>query len=328
MDDKLIIQILENIGRGKAESLSSYLKTVESDVSLQETRTKFYAHTISLNANEQVRLDDFIEFIAHHIIAYVIPRSRIEEAEQKDKEEGLHTHIMRLSSDARKLFTPLKKTGEGGEMLLFVLGEVLLGLPQLFCKMSVKTSGGVHYHGADGIHVGFGDDKNLELYWGESKFHKTFDSALKDCLSSISPILNRENDADHEDLLLLQTHLDLKNPDHTKAIKFILDKNNAEFNKVKYCGICLIGFNETVYTKGITEEQIKTLCSSWKGEISKAIKGKKLDEFDIHFFCLPVVCVDEFRKKFLEKMGISSNAPSEQKKSKVKKAPKKEGASK
>ena len=328
MDDKLVIQILDNIGRGKSDSLSSYLKTVECAILLEETRTKFYVHTIALNANGQIRLDDFIEFISHHVIAYVIPRSRIEEAKKKDEEESLHTHIMRLGSDAKKLFTPLKKTGEGGEMLLFVLGEILLRLPQLFCKMSVKTSGGVHYHGADGIHVGFSDDKNLELYWGESKFHKTFDSALKDCLNSISPILNRENDADHEDLLLLQTHLDLNNPDHTKAIKLILDKNNADFNKVKYCGICLIGFNEAVYTKGITEEQIKNLCSSWKEKISKAIKGKILDKFDIHFFCLPVVCVDDFRKKFLEKMGVGGNTKKGQKKLKKKAAPKKTGVSK
>lgn len=308
MEEGLLEKIVEDIRRGDAETLDAYLTSVEHATEIEDTKTKFYSHTIALNQNGGVRIDDFIEFIIRHVVAYVIPRSRIEAAREKDRKQGLDTNITRLYREAEKLFTPLKKTGEGGEMLLFILGEVLLGLPQLFCKMSVKTASGVHYHGADGIHVGIGPNQELELYWGESKLHKTFNSALTDCLKSISPFLKRENDADYEDLLLLQTHLDLSNAQYTEAMKFILDKDNKEFNSVSYCGLCLIGFNEDVYSQETTDEIIKENCDKWRKSIASKIKDKDLSEFHIHFFCLPVQCVDDFRKRFLNRLGI--DAPS------------------
>lgn len=305
MNDELIAEIIENIRRGKSESIGTYLNTIATDCKLDGTRTTFYAHTIALNGNGDIRLDDFISFIIQHIIAYVIPRSRFEKAKKKDDDEGLGRHHARLYEEARKLFTPLKTTGEGGEILLFILGEVLLGLPQLFCKMSVKTSGEMHFHGADGIHVGLGNDGKLELYWGESKMHKDFNSAASECVESISPFLKRDGDTDHEDLLLLQTHLDLCQPEYTTAVKTILDKDNPEFNNVSYCGICFIGFDENLYSSEVTEEKISTSSDKWKQVIAKKLQDKKLSEFHIHFFCLPFTSVAEFRKRFLEKLGLN-----------------------
>lgn len=306
MDNSLLTTVIENIRRGKPESLDAYLNTIVTEYTLEQTQTKFYAHMIALDGNGNIRLDDFISFIVHHIIAYVIPRSRFEEAKKKDDDEGLGRHQARLYEEAKKLFTPLKNTGEGGEMLLFILGEVLLGLPQLFCKMSVKTSGQVHYHGADGIHAGIDNDGKLELYWGESKFHKDFSSGLNKCIESISPFLNRCANTTHEDLLLLQTHLDLCKPEYTEAIKRFLDKDNQEFNHVKYCGLCFIGFDKDLYSSAITKEMIDEFCDEWKESIGKKLIEKKLSQFKIHFFCLPVISVEDFRNKFLSKLGINS----------------------
>ncbi|MCH7500350.1 MAG: DUF1837 domain-containing protein [Nitrospinae bacterium] len=304
MEVSHLTDIIDDIGRGKASSIDAYLRTIEYAVELKETKANFYSHMITLNGNGDIRLDDFIDFIIRHIVEYVIPRSKILEAKEKDTESGLSTHIARLMIEAKKLFTPLKKTGEGGEMLLFILGEVLLNLPQLFCKMSVKTAGGVHFHGADGIHAGVDDEGKIELYWGESKFHSTFDSAISDCLDSIRPILKREDDADYEDLLLLQKYSDLGNEENTIIIKHILDKDNPEFNEVRYCGLCLIGFNENLYTPEHTDEIIKKNFEGWKKSISKRLKYRNLEEFKIHLFCLPVVSVKEFRERFLQRLGI------------------------
>lgn len=304
----VIKEIIDNIRRGEASSLDSYLRTVEHATELVETQTKFYAHMIELDGNGGVRLQDFIEFIARHIIEYVIPRNRILEAAEKDKKTRMSTHLMRLQLDAVKLFTPLKKTGEGGEMLLFILGEVLLGLPQLFCKMSVKTSGGVHYHGADGVHAGINQEGKLELYWGESKLHKTYSSALDDCIKSISPILKRENNSDHEDLLLLATHLNLANSTYTEVVKNILNKDNPEFKGVVYCGLCLIGFDKDLYAKNTSKKAIDDNCKKWKEDIVTKLNNKGLSEFKIHFFCLPFVSVEEFRKQFLKIMGLSDDS--------------------
>ncbi len=305
MDNGLLSDIIDAIGRGDANSIDAYLTTIEYATEIDETETKFYSHSIALNGNGDIRLDDFIEFIIRHIIQYVIPRSKILEARQKDQESGLDTHMVSLYREAEKLFTPLQKTGEGGEMLLFILGEVLLGLPQLLCKMSVKTAGGVHFHGADGVHVGVSDD-NLELYWGESKFYNTFDGGIAACLNSISPILKREEGADLEDLLLLQNYLDLGNAEYTGAIKHILNKDNSGFNAVKYCGLCLIGFDDDIYSATTTKEAIATSVITWKTSISTRLKNKNLEDFKIHLFCLPVVSVEDFRKIFLQKMGLGN----------------------
>ncbi len=309
--ENMIAEIINSIRRGEANSLDAYLRTVEHAIELVETQTKFYAHMIQLDGNGGVRLKDFIEFIARHIIEYVIPRNKILEADEKDKKSKMHTHLMRLQSDAAKLFTPLKKTGEGGEMLLFILGEVLLGLPQLFCKMSVKTSGGVHYHGADGVHAGVSQDGKLELYWGESKLHKNYSGALDDCVASISPILKRENNANHEDLLLLANHLNLAEQTYTEAIKNILNKDNSEFNSVTYCGLCLIGFDKDLYAKETSSEAIDEQCKKWKEDIAAKLKDKGLSEFKIHFFCLPFVSVQAFRDEFLRVMGLSDEQVAE-----------------
>ncbi len=306
MATNLVAKIIEDIRRGESNSIDAYLKTIVHAFELNGTHTKFYTHMIAHDGNGGVKLAGCIEFIIRHIIEYVIPRSKIQEAKEKDRKSGLNTHLVRLTIEAMKLFTPLQKTGEGGEMLLFVLGEVLLGLPQLFCKMSLKTARGVHYHGADGIHVGVTADGKLELYWGESKLHKTFSTALSDCLDTLGPILRRENDADFEDLLLLQKHLDLNNPAYTEAVKYLLDKDNVESNSVVYCGLCLIGFDEDIYAKETTAEMIESKCAAWKTSISKKLANSKLEEINIHFFCLPVVCVENFRKTFLQMLGLES----------------------
>ena len=104
MTENLITKIIDDIRRGEASSLDAYLKTVEHAVDLEETQTKFYAHMIQLDGNGGVRSKDFIEFIARHIIQYVIPRSKILEADERDKKAKMSTHLMRLRSDAAKLF--------------------------------------------------------------------------------------------------------------------------------------------------------------------------------------------------------------------------------
>jgi hypothetical protein len=84
---------------------------------------------------------------------------------------------------------PSKPVTASGELLLFLLMERLLGLPQLLAKMSLKTSGNVHVHGSDGVHASLGDDGILDVYWGESKLYKSSSDAFSDCFESIAPLL-------------------------------------------------------------------------------------------------------------------------------------------
>lgn len=300
----LLSNVLHDICRGKSESLDVYLKTITEESIIEDTITTFYAHTLVSDGNGNIRLDDFIQFLVHHVVAYAIPRSRLIEAQQKDNQEGLGVHMNGLYTEAKKLFIPTKTTGEGGEMLLFIFGEILLRLPQLLCKMSMKTSGKMHYHGADGIHVGLSDTGTLELYWGESKMHSSFDESARECLKDLAPYLKRE--ADHEDLLLLKSHLDLYNPAYTQALKKILNKDNKEFNDVTYCGLCFIGFDQDLYSKSTTEEAINLSYMQWREALKTKLQNRELTEFKIHFFCLPFLSIQEFRNTFLKKLGLSN----------------------
>src|SRR4051812_3915153 len=85
--------------------------------------------------------------------------------------------------------TDLAKTGEGGEMLLFLLAERFLGLPHVLCKMDLKTDSRVHYHGADGVYADVADDGHIKLYWGESKMYADAKTAIKACLKSLAPFI-------------------------------------------------------------------------------------------------------------------------------------------
>ena len=58
-------------------------------------------------------------------------------------------------------------------MLLFMLAERFLKLPQILCKMALKTDSRLHYHGADGVYAGVTQEGVLKLYWGSRRFTRT-----------------------------------------------------------------------------------------------------------------------------------------------------------
>ena len=84
---------------------------------------------------------------------------------------------------ALSLFPDIESSGEGGELLLFVLAETLLRLPQILCKMSLKTNLRMHVHGADGVHAGVDPGMGrVALWWGESKIYDAA-SAIRECVA-------------------------------------------------------------------------------------------------------------------------------------------------
>ena len=70
-------------------------------------------------------------------------------------------------------------------LVLFHILELVEHAVQITNKMSLKTSGKVHFHGADGVH--FGIKENLKiLYFGESKTGMKFSSVLYDAMESVN----------------------------------------------------------------------------------------------------------------------------------------------
>lgn len=245
---------------------------------------------------------------------YAIPRSKLAAAKERDKKFNSTEAVTALVEQAKRSFTDLAKTGEGGEMLLFLLAERFLKLPQILCKMDLKTDTRMHYHGADGVYAGVTPDGTLKLYWGESKIYKDASTAIRDCLTSLAPFLiePEHEEAERErDLMLLSDKADLSDPILTDALKKYFDKSSVKSKRVQYCGVALVGFDAPFYpkdeAKAVADEIVgasRAQLSGWSNRIGDRLKVEKLDQMEIELFCIPLPSADGFRAAFLKAMGI------------------------
>lgn len=256
------------------------------------------------------------EFMRNAVADYAIPRSKLAEAKARDLKYNSTEAVTALVEQARRSFTDLAKTGEGGEMLLFLLAERFLKLPQILCKMDLKTDTRMHYHGADGVYAGVTEQGMLKLYWGESKIYSDAAAAIRDCLASLAPFLvePEHEDAERErDLILLSDKADLSDPILTEALKRYFDRTSVLSKRVQYCGVALVGFDAKFYpgddVKAIAAEiaaAARTELEAWRARIGERLKLEKLDLFEIELFCLPLPSAEGFRAAFLKAMGLTA----------------------
>lgn len=247
------------------------------------------------------------------IVDYAIPKSRLDAARQRDVKYKSGSAVAALHREAIGTFTDLQNTGEGGEMLLYLLAERFLKIPLVLCKMDLKTDSHMHYHGADGVYASVNENGLLKLFWGESKVYADPTAAIRDCLASLAPFLV---EADHEgagrerDLVLLSDKADLNDQGLTAAFKKYFDRTSPLSNRVEYCGIALIAFDAEVYpkdSKAVAEEILsatKEEMKKWVANVKNRIGVEKLEGFDIQFFCVPLPSADGFRQSFLKALGI------------------------
>jgi hypothetical protein len=305
---------LHSIASGDPEELEVHLQLIERDVALGECAARLHRHCLTVDGNGRVKPERLAEFMRNAIVDYAIPKSRLEEARARDAKYKSASAVTALHHEAVGTFTDLSNTGEGGEMLLYLLAERFLKVPQVLCKMGLKTDSRVHYHGADGVYASVNDDGLLKLFWGESKVYADPTDAIRDCLKSLAPFLV---EADHEgagrerDLILLSDKADLSDPRLTAAFKKYFDRTSPLSNRVEYCGIALIAFDADFYPKGDAKAVADEVLAAAKGEMNNWIKNiknrmgiEKLDSFDIQFFCVPLPSADGFRASFLKAIGI------------------------
>ncbi len=316
-DYTLTISEFEALLRKSSEELSAYLEEVEVAFAIDGTKALTNCHFIKLNANGQVRFKDFATFLATKVIDFSIPRSEIVDAEAHYQATGSTSKFVALQRKAVTLFSKLKKSGEGGEVLLYILIEELLKVPQILCKMNLKTSGQMHVHGCDGIHAKYDESSGLlSLYWGESKLYQSLDSGLTECLDSLKDFLlhtDGNTNAQDRDIQLVRSYIDLNDNNLEEAIVSYLDKDSDKYNKVLYKGACLIGFDYAQYpstpnsdtSTDSIKEFIKKEIQSWKDKIKTKIGGfTNLGSFELHVFLIPFPSVQDFRDAFLKELGI------------------------
>ena len=266
------------------------------------------------DANGRVRLARLAEFMRSVVADYAVPRSRLAAARERDHKHRSTSAVATVISEARNTFTDLEKTGEGGELLLYLLAERFLKFPQVLCKMDLKTDPRLHYHGADGVYADVREDGVLKLYWSESKIYGDAASAIREALASLAPFLiepDNEQAERERDLVLLSDKADLEDPILTGAFRQYFDKSSPKSNRVQYCGIALVGFDADCYpqsdVQAVTEDIASAAelgLSSWQRNISNRLIAEALEAFEIHVLCIPLPSAEKFRDEFLKSLGL------------------------
>lgn len=303
--------------KGEGE-IFSRIETIGVDLNIDGTKAKAYCYGLKLDAQGNPRVNDLIDFVTTKLIDYSIPKKLQDEAKEQLVKTGSSSKIIELGKKAKYLFTDLEKTGEFGEMLLYILVQEILELPQLISKMTLKTSGKLHYQGADGIHVKYDvNDDSLSLYWGESKMEQTINSGLKNCFESLKSFLLDSfghDSTQSRDLQLITSNIseNINNPALEDILVRYFDLDDDMSNKLKYKGVCFVGFDSANYPKSPLEKTTKDLIEGFQLELNKWLEssGKQikkhvnLEKFEIHLFLIPFPSVQEFRTHFLKTIAI------------------------
>jgi hypothetical protein len=266
----------------------------------------------------QPTFDDFIDTIADHIIPFCLPRHEIRRARDL-MVKGDHVKagrlMMQLSERARGLFIKAKKgshrSGEAGEVVLYILTEWLLKAPQIVSKMYLKTNNQMPVYGTDGIHARYDhNDKLLYLFWGESKAHATLTNALGSALDSIREFLEASHNK--REIEIVSTHSDFDGIDDEskEALLKYLDPYAEESNERIETHSCLLAFEFSLPDGTKPEdaeekfkEQTRSAVEAFIAGIKNTVVGKGLHLQRFEFFLLPVPSVQAFRDKFQEKIG-------------------------
>ena len=306
-----MITSVDGLARGDATTLESYLVSVGEERQLDGTKATCRCHFIKRDGHGHVRLEHFARKLAGQVTDYCIPRSRIAEAREHYKKTGSTEFFNDLQREAKSLFADVEGSGEAGELLAFFLLERLLKIPQLFCKMSLKTHSSVHFHGIDGVHVKALPDERLAVYWCESKVYTDFASAARDCLQSLAPfLLDNGLGAAERDVTLLRTRLDTGDPVLDELLVRYFVEDAIEVTKREFRGASLVGFALDEYPDpehdgAALPEELRSEIDDWFEAIGKRVVSEGIETIELEVFCLPMPSAEKFRKAFREQLGLA-----------------------
>ncbi len=311
---EIIIRGVESLVRGAHTALDAYLHTVHREVPMMGApKVGLHCHVLQVDGNGRPRMHDLVEVICRSTLEYAIPRSRIQEAEAYRASENSNTRLVKLYREADALFTELVQSGEGGELLLFCIAEHILRLPQVLCKMDLKTANQMHYHGADGVHCGVDlATGQLVVYWAESKIYKNSTRAITDCLQSLAKLLLDPGGGDAQrDFQLLQRYMDVGDPALKAALQRYLDKDDPAYLQLQFRGLCLVGFDCDAYGQpeqpcipDVMREAATALVPGWREHIATRVGAERLTDFGIELVCVPFPSARAFRRRFREALNM------------------------
>lgn len=308
VDEDPIVKQFRQLARGTSDSLLAFLPAFAEAVTVPGTSTLVRTHFLAHDANGVPAVESLAKAMADAALDFCIPRDKIRQAFADYEKTGSAAAVVSLYEQARDLFVKSESSGEGGELLLFLLLERVLQRPQLIAKMALKTNTQVHVHGSDGIHADLTGDGVLNLYWGESKLYKSSSDAFKDCFESIAPYLRSEGKSRRrQDLLLVRDHLNVA---HTELLSYLLDyfdETKPKNLNVRWNGCCLVGFDLDDYPNisalnDPQKEALSKVVGQWHKTVGNRVNEFKIVDVNIDLFCIPMPSVAELRAQVLDRM--------------------------
>lgn len=311
VDIDSLVDLFGSLSRGDEHAFAHLLTAFGSPVVLDESNTTVRTHFLAVDANGAPATNQLAQAMARFVLDFAIPRKRIVAAMNNYALTNSTEEISQLSSEARELFVRSEDSGEGGELLLFMLMEKTLGYPQLLSKFALKTNTNVHVHGSDGVHGRLNDDGDLDLFWGESKFYASSSAAIRDCFESVAPFLNPEDDSSRkQDLLLLREHLNIDDQEIAAHLIRYFDDTKPESIRVRWNAVCLVGFDLDAYPNAAAalDAELATIearVKRWHKSLLNRVTENSLISVNIDVFCIPLPSVDKLRKAVNKRLGLT-----------------------
>ena len=302
---------MRRLARDTDRSLDPFLVRVGPDNALGETRTTCRCRFVRAGPNGVPRVGHLIEMLTDQTIDYCIPRSQINDARDHFLQTGSPAKVLQLQREAKRLFADVANSGEGGELLLYALLEIALGLPQVLCKMPLKTNTNLHYQGVDGVHAEALENGNLAVYWGEAKLYASVNGAIDSAMSSLAPfVLDDGTGPSENDVLLLRDQADTGDEDLTAALRQYFTADTMEASHLEIRGACLVGFSLEDYPQPFEADgeavraAVTEQIGRWHGRVGTALSNQQLESIHIEVFFVPFPSVETFRSELRKRLGF------------------------
>lgn len=293
--------------------LDARIRSFAAKYELKESRVNFSGFYPPIKQNHPT-VDELVRAIKRYIISFAIPRDRRSQIRNANYESHAEREAAYedLSDEAADLFIKAKKgdhrSGDAGELLLYLLLEKYRNAPQIVSKFYLKTANGMPVHGTDGIHLGRSDSGELCIYWGESKAHKTLSGARDSALASIRDFLS--DDGQSEELRLVGRFIDVGDDSKLEEkIREYINPYNENYNKSKTVFAVLMAYNSSAYNQDELDDDsfseiAKEHLKSCEDRFREAIEKHGLTKIDLDCFFVPLPDVQAFRDKFQQLIGF------------------------
>lgn len=303
--------------QGDHSALGARIRTLEHHAVSAHSRVRFRTHYLAFRDGKPA-VDELMDALDSKLVGFCLPRRDINEAFAACVGEAQQRVVERMSAlagRARRLFIQshraLGRSGEAGELLLYLLTEWILGAPQIIAKMSLKTNAQMAVHGSDGVHVRFDPvEKELFLYWGEAKVHKSVGRAIGAAVESVQLFMSGGLSAE---IALLKAHHHMADlpADARDALLEFLDPYSEKANARCDVSTCLIMFDFEEFGGDLPNDQrevhfrdaLQRALAKFATQLDQKLADAGLNDHRIEVFLLPVPSVDSIRAAFQKLIG-------------------------